>query len=272
MAKRPRAPARRGCATQTAQRSAKSAKKAASKTASKTASEPKSKTTGKQTYKTEQKPTFAQTRQASLSRRRIYTPEFLAYARQRFEQTEDSLADIGQDLGVSSESVRLLAKREGWKRYVRPPHGLPPAVKRVMRAEVPDHQPQEQPGAQDDDTAVLAQVGGEGGIPPLADTIAQLHRAVLDELAAIETLRTHSRSAGGSARTARTLASLTETLQKLQRMQPTPANIGPDNADMPADIDEFRNELARRIDMFVLEQTDPGDGGGAVAPPVDAPV
>lgn len=95
MAKRPRAPARRGCATQTAQSSRKSAKKAASKTAS----EPKSKTAGKQTYKTEQKPTFAPTRQASLSRRRIYTPEFLAYARQRFEQTEDSLADIGQDLG-----------------------------------------------------------------------------------------------------------------------------------------------------------------------------
>ena len=147
MAKRPRAPARRGCATQTAQRSRKSAKKAASKTASKTKSKPKTKTTGKQTYKTEQKPTFAQTRQASLSRRRIYTPEFLAYARQRFEQTEDLLADIGQDLGISSESVRLLAKREGWKRYVRPPHGLPPAVKRAMQAEVPDHQPQEQSGA-----------------------------------------------------------------------------------------------------------------------------
>jgi hypothetical protein len=61
-------------------------------------------------------------------------------------------------------------------------------------------------------------------------------------------------------------------LQKLQRMQPTPASAGPDDADMPADIDEFRNELARRIEMFVIERTDAVDGGGAVAPPVDDPV
>ena len=81
-------------------------------------------------------------------RRRIYTPEFLAYARQRFEQTEDLLVDIGQDLGISSESVRLLGKRENWKRYVPPPHGLPPAVKLAAQAETPDHQPQEQSGPQ----------------------------------------------------------------------------------------------------------------------------
>jgi hypothetical protein len=272
MAKRPRAPARRGCATQAAQHSGESAKKAAGNSASKSKSKPKTKTTGKQTCKTEQKPTFAQTRQASLMRRRIYTPEFLAYARQRFEQTEDSLVDIGQDLGISSESVRLLGKRENWKRYVRPPHGLPPAVKLAVQAETPDQQPREQFGPQGDGAAVLPQAEGEGGIPPLADTIAQLHRAVLDELAAIETLRTHSRSAGGSARTARTLANLTETLQKLQRMQPTPANTGPVNADMPADIDEFRNELARRIDVFVMQRTDAGDGSGAVARAMDAEV
>jgi hypothetical protein len=272
MAKRPRAPARRGCATQAAQHSGESAKKAAGNSASKSKSKPKTKTTGKQTCKTEQKPTFAQTRQASLMRRRIYTPEFLAYARQRFEQTEDSLVDIGQDLGISSESVRLLGKRENWKRYVPPPHGLPPAVKLAAQAETPDHQPQEQSGPQDDGAAGLAQAEGEGGIPPLAGTIAQLHRAVLDELAAIETMRTHSRSAGGSARTARTLANLTETLQRLQRMQPSPANTGPDDADIPIDIDEFRNELARRIDMFVMQRTDAGDGGGAVARAMDAEV
>jgi hypothetical protein len=268
MAKRPRAPARRGCATQTAQRSGKSEKKAAGKTAS----NPKSKTTGKQTCKTARKPADAQTGQASVSRRWTYTPELLAYVQYRFEQTEDSLADIGLAVGISKETVRVLAIDKHWKRYVRPPHGLPPALKRSMQAEVPDHQAQEPYSAQGGGAAVSPQAEGEGDIPPLADTVARLHHAVLDELAAIDALPVHTRNAGSSARTARTLANLTETLQKLQRMQPTPANTGPDNADMPADIDEFRNELARRIDMFVLEQTDPGDGGGAVAPPVDAPV
>jgi hypothetical protein len=260
MAKRTRAPARRGCATQTAQRSGKSAKKAAVKTASKLKSKPARKSVD------------AQTRQASLSRQWTYTPELLAYVRQRFEQTEDSLADIGLAVRLSKETVRFLAKDAGWTRYVRPPHGLPPALKRSMQAEPPDHQAQEPSGAQDDGAAVLPQAEGEGDIPPLADTVARLHRAVLDELAAIDALPVHTRNAGSSTRTARTLASLTETLQKLQRMQPTPANNGPDDADMPADIDEFRNELARRIDMFVLERTDPGDSGGAVAPSVDAPV
>jgi len=65
MAKRPRAPARRGCATHTAQRSGKSAKK----------------TAGKQTCKTAQKSTFAQTRQANLTRRqRELLEEFEAEA------------------------------------------------------------------------------------------------------------------------------------------------------------------------------------------------
>ncbi len=263
MAKRTRARVRRASATQSARHPRKTTKPAR-KAATQETREPASESA--------QNPGFAQTKQASLTRRRTYTPEFLAYARQRFERTEDSLADIGLDLGISSEAVRVLAIREKWKRYVRPPHGLPPVVKRVMRAEVPDHQPQEQSQAQAEDTAVSAQAEGDGTIPPLADTIAQLHRAVLDELAAIETSRADSRRVGGSARTARMLASLTETLQKLQRMQPYQSNPGTNDDDMPADIDEFRRELARRIEAFVLDRTNAGNGREPVTPATDAEV
>ncbi len=46
---------------------------------------------------------------------------------------------------------------------------------------------------------------------------------------------------------------------------------GPDYDDMPADIDEFRHELARRIDAFVASRPDGGgDAGGAAAAPVAA--
>ena len=120
--------------------------------------------------------------------------------------------------------------------------------------------------------AILPQAEGEGDIPPLADTVARLHRAVLDELAAIDALPVHARNAASSARTARTLASLTETLQKLQRMQPTPASTGPDDADMPADIDEFRNELARRIEEFVASRAHPEAIGGPADATMDAAV
>ncbi len=264
MAKRKRAPARRGRATQTAQQSRKTAKKTASKTKRKS------------TSKTAQKSAVAQTMQASLARRRVYTPELLTYVRQRFEQTADSMADIGLDLGISREGVRLLGKRECWKRYERPPHGLPPglppAVRLSTQAGASGHPLQDQPGAAADGAAVLPQAEREGGIPPLADTLARLHRAVLDELAAIETLRTHSRRAGTSAHVTRMLATLTETLQKLQRLQSTRANTGPDNADMPADIDEFRKDLAHRIDEFVASRAHPVAAGGSPIAAADAAV
>ncbi len=40
--------------------------------------------------------------------------------------------------------------------------------------------------------------------------------------------------------------------------------------DMPADIDEFRNELARRIDAFVASRTDEGDAERAALQRLDA--
>jgi len=112
--------------------------------------------------------------------------------------------------------------------------------------------------------------------PPLADTVARLHRAILDELAVVETLHANlngrPQAAAGAARTARTLSSLTATLQKLQSLQRAPANPGPDHDDMPADIDEFRNELARRIDTFVASRADQRIHDASVAPPLAAPV
>ena len=99
MAKQTRAPALRGRTTQLAQR-ANRKKSRIKRRKQNTAS------------KTTQKSDFAQTRQASLTRRRVYTPELLDYVRRRFEQTEDSMADIGQDLGISNEAVRRLATRE----------------------------------------------------------------------------------------------------------------------------------------------------------------
>ena len=220
-------------------------------TESKTTKKPAKKSASKTKCIAARKSVVAQTRQASQARRRTYTPELLAYARHRFEQTDDPVADIGLDLGISDGGVWLLAKREHWKRYVRPPRGLPPGVKLQMET---------------------AQGFDESGIPALADTIARLHRAVLDELAAIESLRMRPRQASSFAHTTRTLASLTETLQKLQRLQPEPADHGPNDADIPTDIDEFRNELARRIEAFVTDRTDAGACGGAITCSMDAAI
>src|SRR4029077_17287564 len=54
-----------------------------------------------------------------------------------------------------------------------------------------------------------------------------------------------------------------------QRLQCTlPETELKDDDDMPADIDEFRNELARRINAFVDSRTGGADAVGAAAPPL----
>lgn len=115
---------------------------------------------------------------------------------------------------------------------------------------------------------------GQPALPPPAETIMRLHRAVLEELGAVEAMRARLKrepqNPADAERTARTLSSLTETLQKLQRLQCTlPDTELKNDDDMPADIDEFRRELARRIRAFVESRTERGNVDGVGAPPLD---
>jgi len=276
MAKRTRAPARRGRATQTTsplrKPVSKFASKLASKLASKTASMPACMPAPEPAPKPAGTSPVAQTEQATLARRRVFTPELLAYTRQRFEGTDAPFSEIAADLGVHRNTLRKIARHECWTRYVRPPQGLPPAVKLLMQAEALESHPEVRGGVQGNSAIASAQAEDEGVIPPLAEAVARLHRVILDELAGLEALRAKlKRPPRGSAGTARTLATLAETLQKLQHLQRNPANAGSDDADMPSDIDEFRNELARRIDQFVASRAHPGIGGAPAISPVDDP-
>jgi hypothetical protein len=99
---------------------------------------------------------------------------------------------------------------------------------------------------------------------------------VLKEIAAEETVRAQlnaaPRKAADAARVARTLATLTQTLQMLRRLRgEDDTDTGYDDDDMPIDLDEFRRELARRIEAFVASQPDgeraDGDPAALVAPP-----
>ena len=236
MAKRTRAPARGGRTTQTTQHSRKPAKK----TANKTAEKPK--------RKTGQKSEFAQTRQASLMRRRIYTPEFLTYVRQRFEQSEDLLVDIGQDVRISRESVRHLASASAMETLCAA------AARTAACSETCGAGRDTRPSSMEpsthkyDGVARLPQAEGEGDIPPLAGTVVRLHRAVLDELAAIETM---PRSLAQCSQFRAYRADAREPHRNLAEAAThatNPRHNGPDDDDMPADIDEFRNALARRIE------------------------
>ena len=157
MAKRTRAPARRGRTTQSTHFT-----QTRKKNRNKTAEKPKRKTT--------QKSAVAQTRQASLARRRIYTPELLAYVRQRFEQTRDSMADIGLDLGISKRNRQAPWHARAME-TLRAAAAWAATCSETCRAQArhTGSSQQEQPStAQSTAWPCCRKPKGEGDIPPLA--------------------------------------------------------------------------------------------------------
>jgi hypothetical protein len=100
-----------------------------------------------------------------------------------------------------------------------------------------------------------------------APLVERLLHAVANELSTVEAMRAHQGAApqapADAERTARTLESLTRTLREAQRLRGAATNpAGLDADDMPRDIDEFRLDLARRIDAFVASRTDAGPRDG----------
>ena len=199
-----------------------------------------------------------------------YTPELLTNVRQRFEETPEPVASMAADLDVEPASLNRIARRYGWlRRNPTPARDVSPALRILQDAQAMEAAPP----AQD-----LSEVAA----PPELSTIDRLERAVLAELATIEAMRAAlgrmPQQPSGAQRTVRTLSILTQTLQHLQRLRAgsageTQNNSGSndhDEDDMPADIDEFRRDLARRIDAFVASRTDAtGAGGDAAAETMD---
>lgn len=216
------------------------------------------------------------TKKAAEARRCKFSPELEARGRYLFEETGATLSDIAFEMGIHKCTVPDVAERLGWKRYVPPPRDIPPATRILLEAEALERRREQIPAdVAGKGEGVAAQPDGGGNDPAPTDLAARLRRAVLNELTVVESLRErlknepHSRIA--AERTARTLSTLTDTLQKLQRLQCAVPPDGPDY-DMPADIDEFRLELARRIEAFVASRADDGDserpGPSVVADPV----
>lgn len=100
--------------------------------------------------------------------------------------------------------------------------------------------------------------GAEPGRDPDTPAALRLQGAVANVLAAIEAIvaKIGAGRTAESDRSARALAALTRTLRELNTLQSQYEEPAADD-DSPADIDEFRRSLARKIDAFVA-----GEGGG----------
>lgn len=190
-------------------------------------------------------------------RRLDYTEELLAECRHRYEQTRDSIVSIARDCGISDKAVTRMARKYGWTRCRRVPVDLPEDTKLRRRAETLAEQ-------------TTAAAGDEATVA-VADTADDILREVQVLLADVRALREqmHGRPQTYTDITSasRALSNLSATVGALKRMQRAPgAAVAPsgvdDDDDMPRDIDEFRRELARRINEFVRSRTEPDDAGG----------
>ena len=183
------------------------------------------------------------------SRRPTYTPELLAQARHDFEHTERS-----KEARVRPWDGAVHSEQHGSARKMEAPCAAAArcatAVHLRRKAEMLEASVAGSPP--ENISSVTA--NGQGAMPTIGDTVERLYRAVREELTAVESLRARLKSepqgTQDAERTARTLSSLTETLQKLQRLKCAAPNTGSHDDDLPADIDEFRTELARRIEAL----------------------
>lgn len=188
-------------------------------------------------------------RRSSLAR--FYTPELLAHARRRFEETAEPAGPIAADLGIHTCSLSRLARRLGWVRRNAGQRDLTPAMRLAERAHA----------AAEVQAAEAPPVSTDASTSDPA-TLDRLEQAVIKELATVEAMRKQfgaepyeSREA---ERVARTLSSLADTLGKLKRMRagvPEQERPEDDYDDGPEDMDAFRIEMARRIHAFVESHT-----------------
>ena len=198
--------------------------------------------------------------------RLMFSTELLADIRRRYETTPETCESLEIDLGASRSTLRNIALRENWVRYVAPPRGLSRAAEIAAKAEALEAEA----------------LDAEAAAPPAAlawnmgQRIEELRGAVDEEIAAVRALRASLKgvpqSVDRAGRTARTLADLISTLERLHRLEIGTSQHNGHNThdDIPADPDEFRLDLARRIAAFMESRPDDAAADGAASAAPDA--
>jgi hypothetical protein len=176
-------------------------------------------------------------------------PERIAEGKQLYELTETPVPDIAAMMGISPRTLTRRVVEWGWTPRRAPRHvtdralvAAAPAVAVVNAA----------PGAADDSLAPEART---------AANAARIQKIVKRGLDAVERVldKVGPADEGGAERSARTLAAVARTLQEMAAITTPDEGAPPDEADddpVPRDIDEFRNELARRIHALIDAQSD----------------
>ncbi len=204
-----------------------------------------------------------------------FSPELLVDGRRRYEQTSEPLYAIAADFGIHRTTFTDFAQREGWVRFRPSPRQLSAAARVLAQTERLEAEASTLCLPATGGAGIVVERAGEAEVPDIAASVDWLHREVRGQIAAVEALRARAtgkrQTAQEAAVISRTLVALTGALHKLQRMTCGASQTGQNDDELPDNIDDFRNELARRIRAFVASRTGTGDAGRVEpVPPMDA--
>jgi hypothetical protein len=205
------------------------------------------------------------------------TPEAWAEIRYAYEHTRRPVEDICAAHGISSGTLRNRMHRWGWTQRQRPiPDEGPPALAMPAAAVGPAVTPTPYPSPQGGGVqaesaarrlppALAAPVadGDEAGVPTdpeataaliaerLQGALARVLPAIEATLARLTASPQHPRETEQAARTLGVLMRTLRELNTLAGQHALPGAAEDHDDGPPEDIDEFRRELARRINAFV---------------------
>ena len=194
------------------------------------------------------------------------TSEAWAQMRHDYEHTDKPVQDICREHGTTPNTLRDRVRRWGWtpRRLPIPAEGPPPTPAPQIAPAAPpvpivpqiDMAAPSEPDAHRSEPAAAPAVphaaGGQDAPAEPAQIARRLQGAVARVLPAIETILAKLAAASTQPRemerAARALAALTRTLRELNAL--LGQHIVPDD-DGPATLDEFRQDLARKIDGII---------------------
>ncbi len=176
---------------------------------------------------------------------RIFSPEALADARLRYEETDEPNVSIARRLGISERTFSRNVVKWGWERRRQ-------SARKQMAQAAPDPVASHLPELTPEDQAAAADIE-----VTVQHTIAAI-RMIVARLP-------KGRNVSAAERSARALATLTRTLQEVIRLRPKQTSPEPTNNRGPAGPDEFIIDIARRMDAFAAARAGDGlpDAGGA---------
>ena len=177
-------------------------------------------------------------------------PALVAEGRRLYEHTVMPVRDIALKLGISNTTLQNRIDEWGWKR--RDYHSE--LMRKLRAAEVAASEARA-PAPEPTTTEPSASVAPAAPANRIA-IAARITTVVEREMDAIERVLEVIGPANPieAERSARSLASISRALREIAAFNQSDEVTPPDDADddpVPRDIDEFRSELARRINEFV---------------------